>query len=54
LQGNIIKEFSSAKEAGIFYGKPNANSEIIKCCKGYVSPQGKQYKTALGYRWCYK
>ena len=54
LEGNIIKEFSTAKEAALFFNKPRANSEIIKVCKGYVSPSGKHYITALGYKWKYK
>lgn len=52
--GEIIREFSSAKAAGEFFGKPKANSEIIKVCKGYISPSGKKYLTALGYKWKYK
>ena len=54
LDGNIIREFQSAKEAANFFGKPRANSEIIKVCKGYVSPSGRHYITALGYKWKYK
>lgn len=50
----IIREFESAKVAGEFFGKPRANSEIIKVCKNYVSPSGKKYLTALGYKWRYK
>lgn len=52
--GEIIREFSSAKEAGEFFGKPRANSEIIKVCRHYVSPKGRHYITALGYKWAYK
>ena len=52
--GEIIREFSSAKEAGEFFGKPRANSEIIKVCRHYVSPKGRHYITALGYKWVYK
>ena len=54
LDGNVIAEFSSAKEAGKFFGKPKANSEIVKVCKNYVSPSGRHYITALGYKWKYK
>jgi group I intron endonuclease len=54
LNGNFLKEFSSAKEAGDYLGNPRANSEIIKVCKGYISPKGKRYLTSLGYRWKYK
>lgn len=54
LNGNIIKEFSSAKEAARSLGKPRADSEIIKVCKKYVSPSGRHYLTALGYKWEYK
>lgn len=50
----IIREFESAKAAGEFFCKPRANSEIIKVCKNYVSPSGKKYLTALGYKWRYK
>ena len=50
----IIREFESAKAAGEFFGKPRANSEIVKVCKHYVSPSGKHYITALGYKWKYK
>lgn len=49
----IVKRFNSAKEAGESFGKPRGNSEIIKVCKKYVSPQGKRYITALGYKWEY-
>ena len=54
LEGNIISEFPSAKEAARFLGKPRADSEIIKVCKKYVSPSGRHYITALGYKWEYK
>ena len=51
---NIIKRYNSAKEAGDSLGKPRGNSEIIKVCKKYVSPSGKHYKTAFGYKWEYE
>lgn len=54
LNGNIITEFPSAKEAARSIGKPRADSEIIKVCKGYISPSRKRYITALGYKWKYK
>lgn len=54
LNENIITEFPSAKEAARSLGKPKADSEIIKVCKGYISPSGKRYITALGYKWKYK
>ena len=54
LEGNIISEFPSAKEAARLLGKPRADSEIIKVCKKYVSPSGRHYITALGYKWEYK
>lgn len=54
LNGNTLNEFSSAKEAARTLGKPKADSEIIKVCKNYVSPSGRHYKTALGYKWKYK
>lgn len=50
----VLREFSSAKEAGSYFGKPHANSEIIKVCRGYISPSGKKYITSLGYKWKYK
>ena len=49
----IINRFKSAKEAGLSLGKVRGNSEIIKVCKGYVSPSNKRYKTAFGYKWKY-
>lgn len=55
LDGNIIKEYSSATEAALqLTGRKKANSEIIKVCKGYISPKGKKYITAFGYKWKYK
>ena len=54
LDGNILNEFPSAKEAARNLGKPKADSEIIKVCKNYVSPSGRHYLTALGYKWKYK
>lgn len=54
LDGNIINEFPSAKEAARNLGKPKSDSEIIKVCKKYVSPSGRHYITALGYKWKYK
>jgi group I intron endonuclease len=54
LNGNVITEFPSAKEAARSIGKSRADSEIIKVCKGYISPSGKRYITALGYKWKYK
>jgi group I intron endonuclease len=50
----IIQRFDSAKQAGDFFGKPRANSEIIKVCRQYVSPSGKKYLTALGFKWEYE
>ena len=49
----VLKRFNSAKEAGESLGKPRGNSEIIKVCKKYVSPSGRHYKTAFGYKWEY-
>lgn len=54
LEGNIISEFRSAREAAISLGKPKANSEILKVCNNYISPNNKHYKTALGYKWKFK
>ena len=50
----ILRVFNSAKEAGESFGKPRSNSEIIKVCKNYISPSGRHYKTALGYKWRYE
>lgn len=50
----VIREFRSAHEAGAFLGNPKLNSEIIKCCRGYISPSGKRYLTCKGYKWKYK
>lgn len=52
--GEILNEFSSALEAGKALGNPRLNSEIIKCCRGYVSPSGRHYLTCKGYKWKYK
>lgn len=51
--GEVLNRFKSAIEAGRFFGKPKANSEIIKVCKKYISPSGRHYNTALGYKWEY-
>lgn len=50
----VIQRFNSAKEAGESLGKPRGNSEIIKVCRGYISPSGRKYITALGYKWRYE
>lgn len=52
--GLIIAEFDSALEAGKSLGNPRINSEIIKCCRNYVSPTGRHYITCKGYKWKYK
>lgn len=49
----IIKRFKSAKEAGESLNKPRGNAEILKVCSKYVSPSGRHYKTAFGYKWEY-
>lgn len=54
ITNTIINEFNSALDAGKYLGKPKANSEIIKVCRHYISPQGKHYNTALGFKWRYK
>ena len=51
--GEVINKFKSAREAGLSLGKPKSNSEIIKVCKKYISPSGRRYITALGYKWEY-
>ena len=53
VTNNIINYFKSAKEAGESLGKPRGNSEIIKVCKKYISPTGRHYLTAFGYKWEY-
>lgn len=50
----VIRAFSSAIEAGKSLGNPRLNSEIVKCCKGYVSPSGRHYLTCKGYKWKYQ
>lgn len=45
LEGNILKEFSSLKEAGEFLGKYSSN--IGEACRGIK-------KTAYGYKWKFK
>lgn len=52
--GEVLRTFSSALEAGKFLGNPRLSSEIIKCCKGYVSPSGRHYLTCKGYKWKYQ
>ena len=52
--GEVLNIFSSALEAGKSIGNPRLNSEIIKCCKGYVSPSGRHYLTCKGYKWKYQ
>ena len=54
LNGNFIAEFRSARYAANSFGKPKANSEILKVCNNYVSPSNKRYRTALGYKWKFK
>ena len=54
LNGNFIAEFRSARDAANSFGKPKANSEILKVCNNYISPSNKRYKTALGYKWKFK
>lgn len=54
LNNNFISEHESAKAAARSLGKPKSDSEIIKVCKKYISPSGKCYKTAIGYKWEYK
>lgn len=52
--GEVIQVFTSALEAGKYLGNPRLNSEIIKCCRGYVSPSGRHYLTCKGYKWKYQ
>lgn len=51
--GKVLNSFVSAKEAAEYLGKKRGNSEIIKVCKKYVSPIGKHYKSAFGFKWEY-
>ena len=46
LHGNFIKEWSSAKEAELYFGKGKADN-IAGCCRGIS-------KTAYKYKWTYK
>lgn len=47
-----IARYDSAKQASeAISGKTKGSSEIGKVCNGYVSKDGRQYITALGYRW---
>jgi len=52
--GEVIKEFSSAREAARALNKPKSYVEIGKVCKGYVSPSGRHSVTAIGYKWRFK
>ena len=54
ITDEVLMEFKSSKEAGVYLGHPRANSEIVKVCKNYVSPSGKRYLTCLGFKWRYK
>jgi hypothetical protein len=50
LQDNFIKEWSSIKEATLYFNSEKYNStrvSISLCCKG-------KYKTAIGFKWKYK
>lgn len=51
--GEVLKRFNSALEAGESLGNPKLNSEIVKVCRGYVSPSGRHYITCKGYKWKY-
>jgi group I intron endonuclease len=46
LQGSFIKEWNSAKEAELFFGKEKADN-IAGCCRGIS-------KTAYEHKWIYK
>ena len=46
LQGNIIKEFDSATNAGKYLNMKNPGNDTL-CCRGKL-------KTCYGYRWKYK
>lgn len=50
----IISFFNSAHEASNSLGSQKGNSEILKVCRGYISPSGKHFRTALGYKWKYR
>ena len=45
LDGELLKEFPSAREAARFVGASNSN--ISRCCRDHS-------KTCKGYRWRYK
>ena len=51
LDGNLIKEWKSATEAGRVLGVYPSN--ITTCCVGKNS-EGKNIKTAYGFKWGYK
>lgn len=51
--GEVLKRFNSALEAGESLGNSKLNSEIVKVCRGYVSPSGRHYITCKGYKWKY-
>ena len=46
LQGNIIKEFDSARNAGKYLNMKSPGN-VTLCCRGKL-------KTCYGYRWKYK
>lgn len=54
VTGEVIRYFTSALEAGKWLGNTRLNCEIVKVCRGYVSPSGKHYITCKGYKWKYK
>lgn len=59
LEGNLIQEFPSVKEAARSLGKANisaASVNILKCCRGEAETQYGVVarKTAYGYKWKFK
>lgn len=59
LEGNLIQEFPSVREAARALGKSNlsaASINILKCCRGKADTQYGTVarKTAYGYKWKFK
>ena len=53
MTNEIIRDFSSAKEAALSLGKQNGSSQIIQVCKKYIKPCGRRVLSAFGYKWKY-
>ena len=53
ITNEIIRVFSSAKEAALSLGKQNGSSQIIQVCNKYIKPCGRRVLSAFGYKWKY-